>query len=313
MPANSAVLRLGLAPVVPAAVLLTLFLSTGPLLGGPVYVPNVPEGGGWVQWHDAYTNVPFQDGRYVGDNAPGKQGTNPGVLKFYWTDGYAGDNKAGHPLADYGAFTYSNSNQQPADFRFVLPKDARITDWTQEVTSGVGRNRKSNVTSGNIRQGSPWAYYPLADLPDVYFRIPDLAPFEADDQTIYTAVNLGLYLEKNPFGFLGGAWQTSQTLSELNVSVVNGQIQYLVNGLTRTVEGLYLATTDFNFDPNSATGYVPSGGDSALLNSDAYEDLYGDIGILAEHRETPEPATLFLAGGAIVVVAFRRLTKRPAG
>ena len=47
----------------------------------------------------------------------------------------------------------------------------------------------------NIQKKSPWAFYPLSELPNTPFRIPDLAPISSMSSvsTIYTAVNLGLY------------------------------------------------------------------------------------------------------------------------
>jgi hypothetical protein len=121
--------------------------------------------------------------------------------------------------------------------------------------------------------------------------------------TIYTAVNLGLYATNNPDGFLGGDWSPGQTLSQLGVQIVNGQIP--------GVEGIYWATTPFvfNSDPNTP-GFTPEGGDSNLLNSASYGD---DIVILQQHlTPVPVPSSLVLIASSIVplfAIGSSRLVK----
>jgi hypothetical protein len=91
------------------------------------------------------------------------------------------------------------------------------------------------------------------------------------EETIYTAVNLDLYMTTNPEGFLDGEWEPGDNLQSLGVSIVNGE----VSGL----EGILWATSEFTFDPLSATGWVPTI-PGTLLNSAAYPNLW----ILAQHE-----------------------------
>ena len=84
-----------------------------------------------------------------------------------------------------------------AKFRFHQPAGA--TDWKQTIVDPDGTSR---VFSGNIKKGSDWEFFDLDLFPDVFFRIPDLAPIAGDQSaTIYTAVNLDLYFNNNPLGF----------------------------------------------------------------------------------------------------------------
>ncbi len=59
--------------------------------------------------------------------------------------------------------------------------------------------------------------------------------------TIYTAVNEGLYMQSNPYGFLGGQYTIGASLRSLGINIVNGQIPGVL--------GIYFATTPFTFDP----------------------------------------------------------------
>ena len=82
-------------------------------------------------------------------------------------------------------------------------------------------------------------------------------------------------MTENPEGFLDGTWEVGQTLSELGVEIVNGEVA--------GVQGIYWATTDFEFDPDPAgRGFTPVGGDANLLNSAAYAH---EIEILQQHVE----------------------------
>jgi hypothetical protein len=172
----------------------------------------------------------------------------------------------------------------------------KATDWVQEnegedgkaiVTGAHWKKGKppANGSSGILNEGSlPWEFHLLSELPDVEWRIPDLAPVTGGDpdRTIYTAVNLDVYLRENPLGFLNGDWSVGQTLDDLGLTITNGVIPGL--------QGIYWSTTPFIFDPDpSGNGYMPSGGAANYLNSDLYPE---DIGAISEHP--PEPATLFL-------------------
>ena len=198
---------------------------------------------------------------------------------------------------------YAAFNKGPGKYTFRLPPDGNainITDWTQTITStgGVFGERGSVVESGNVKQDA-WSFFPLADLTiPGSWEIPDLLPADAP-LTIYAAVDLPLYYASNPRGFLNGNYSAGQTLDELGIKIVDGTIS--------GIQGIYFATTGFILDPNSATGWVPIGGDGALLNSDTFEQQNGPIMIGAIHRGVPEPASfaLFFAGIGILI-AFGR-------
>lgn len=164
-------------------------------------------------------------------------------------------------------------------FRFEAPAGA--TDWTQKIIR-VGGN--SDVFGGNIEKRSPWRFYNLSSLPPGPARIPDLATVDAPNGvTIYTAVNLKLYMTENPNGFLGGAWAPGQTLDDLGLTIVNGTIP--------GVEGITWSTTPFVFNPDPAgPGFVPRGGPGSLLNSLSFPYA---LMIVQQHATTPAnlPAT----------------------
>jgi len=188
-----------------------------------------------------------------------------------------------------------------AKFRFHQPAGA--TDWKQTIVDPDGT---SHVFSGNIKKGSDWEFYNLGLLPDVYFRIPDLAPISGDSSTtIYTAVDLDLYLNNNPLGFLDGAWSVGQTLDDLGISIINGE--------TLSLQGIYWATTQFEFDSNpSGRGFTPVGGDVFLLDTTTY--AY-DVVVLQQHTAIPEPSTLLLLSlsvPALLLFGSRRIGKGSA-
>lgn len=216
-----------------------------------------------------------------------------GMLKFFWTMG-------GQPHPDYKPCEETNGTASNKPRRFHQPDDDSITDWSQEITFSDG---KSVVVGGNVKQESPWKFHPLSELPDAFWRIPDLAPTSDPDLTIYTAVNLDRYLLNNPGGFLDGVWVPGQSIDELGISITNGQVA--------GVEGIYWATSDFIFDPDSATGWVPEDGPSAWLDSTEYQSASGPIIILAAHEDdwlffgTAEGGMIdFLVDGEVIWVQF---------
>jgi len=245
-----------------------------------------------------WVGVPSVPNYHVGEFVPPGGQNGPGTLDFYWT-------MSGQKHPNYQACP-TNLNFDPlhwsGPFHFNLPDDKTITDWTQVIKSTGG---SSQVSGGNIKRGSdaapesaansplsPWSFQPLEDLPLVPWRIPDLAPTR-DNLTIYTAVNLDLYLRNNPFGFLQGQWQFGQTLDQLLIEIVNGRISGL--------DGILWATSEFVFDPLSPDGFVSSGGSESLLNSTMFQEQHGPITILSEHFATvPEPSTLALVGTGVL-------------
>jgi hypothetical protein len=162
--------------------------------------------------------------------------------------------------------------------KLYMPADPYepASDWRQIITYDYGA---ADVT-GVSMTGPPWDYAPLTDLPEIDWSLPVLAsgPGQSSPDTIYMAVNLKVYYDSNPFCFLGGDWEVGQNLTALEIEVVDG----IMNG----VEGVYLATSEFVFDSESATGFTPSGGVSTLLNSSTYPT---DIVIIEEKAGTVSP------------------------
>lgn len=226
-----------------------------------------------------------------------------GMLAFNWTSGMFEPDGKSVPLDRYCPYA-PPENESPRGITVIFeqPAGVRITDWQQTVKGGLGSEGSSMVHGGNIQHYSPWSFHPLNELPFVSSRIPDLAPFQRSDLTIYTAVNLGVYLSDNPNGFAGD-WINGQSLNDLGIHIVNGQAPGL--------NGIFWSTTDFTFDPDSSTGWVPIGGSSNLLNSDLYEAAFGEIGILASHAgDVPLPSTPSLVFLGIFGMLWR-LTRRP--
>ncbi|MBD2187384.1 hypothetical protein [Pseudanabaena mucicola] len=237
----------------------------------------------------------------------------PTAIRFNWTKGeFDPVTKKSIPHPEYEVFY--DSNEDPLNskrYTFTIPKDKSITDWTQTIRIGNGKEGQGGSTTvygGNIIQESPWQFRPLSELPDKAWRIPDVAPLDPPaDLTIYTAVNLGLYISKNPNGFLNGNWSVGQTLDTIGVTIVNGRVAGL--------EGIYFSTSDFTFDPNSETGWVPIDGDSAWLNSLSFQSENGALYIPSEHsKSVPVPSSVLgtLAFGAFATgsVLKRKLKQK---
>lgn len=200
-------------------------------------------------------------------------------------------------LATFDWEAYNDDNPGlvlPVSMKFIENSNETATDWRQTISDLVAR--KSTVYAGNIVRESPWVFRPLNELPNVEWRIPDLAPASGENLTVFAAVNLGLYLKSNPLGFLDGNWAVGDTLSELGIEIVNGQIAGL--------DGIAFSTTPFEFDPDPlGPGWVPTGGDANLLDSNNFPT---DIVVLQQH--TPEPCTLtLLALGGLLLTRRRRL------
>ena len=77
-----------------------------------------------------------------------------------------------------------------------------------------------------------------------------------------------------------------QTLDDLALSIIDGEILGL--------EGIYWATTPFEFNPDpSGRGFTPIGGDAFLLDTATYAH---DVVVLQQHSGVPEPSTVLLFG-----------------
>ena len=164
-----------------------------------------------------------------------------GSVDFYWTD------NNGNQINPALRVTNSTGQAKKVSFNTnapLAPQFANASDWHQTVNYANG---KSTVYSGNLQGNSPWELLPLNDLPDVTWRIPDLGPNSGGDTelTIYAAVNLDIYLNNNPTGFLNGDWEIGDTLSSLSYTISNGVGSDGVQGILWTT-----APITFDSDEN---------------------------------------------------------------
>ena len=247
--------------------------------------PNPNQGD--VTWGGAAPGTGYSVGDAIPPNAAGGSETDPthdGRLTFWWT---VGDVEAGGATKHngYAAYSSDNGNGHAMPVKFWLPPPAvhkegegpiKATDWVQVLTPDISKNGEgdSKVYSGNIRAGSPFEFYPIDDILTPH-RIPDFAGAEEDAPTIYTAVDLNLYTASNPDGPLDGDWAKGDTLASLNLTILNGRIM--------GVAGIYFATCEFEFDPDSATGWVPVN-PNGWLNSATYQAAHGMIHVLDQHQ-----------------------------
>jgi len=221
-------------------------------------VTHTIDGENNVKWGGQASAKQIEDGVL-----PGEQ------LTFFWTQA----DGMGH--TGYNGMMFFNEGEAYEEFKFHIPADQTVTDYLQEITD-IATGETSLVHVGNIQRRSPWALYSLAEITDDY-RIPDFAPGgSSGGLTIYTAVNLQEYVENNPNGPLDGDWSRGDLLTELNLSIVNGQIS--------GVSGIYFATAPFVLDPDSTTGWVPENGSAGWLDSSAFMTGHAcTIRIIGQH------------------------------
>lgn len=256
---------------------------------------------GNVTWGgDKTDTAPIKDYR-----VPRKQ-IGPGALDFYWTQGTKVTPHPDDP--DRFIVTYEphlsfdrlnefNNEETSRKLQMFRPNDqnqaVKITGWAARQVDGLGF--ESKVFAGNIKKGSPWEFAPLAEIADAW-KIPLFGQMDGDiiGPTIYTAVNLPLYIEKNPFGLLDGQYDLDYRLDDLGY-VLDGEL--FARDHTK-IEGIYFATSDWGLDPDDPWGFYPIEGKATLLNSIIFQNDYGKIGIKTIYEPVPEPSTgvLFLAG-----------------
>ncbi len=162
-----------------------------------------------------------------------------GKIIFWWTE-------------DGAALTFpeereNNTNQGKWE-NFGEPP-ANATDWRQWTEDKDGK--RSDVMGGNIKKGSDWEWHLLSALPDIDWRIPDLIAVGPSLTTLYTAVNLDLYLSNNPWPALSP-----------------GDLLSIVNGELSGLQGIYWSSTEFTFDATSTNGFIGTAftGDAAVQN-----------------------------------------------
>jgi hypothetical protein len=166
---------------------------------------------------------------------------------------------------------------ESVEFVFFYPPTAN--GWRQTI---VHPNGISDVYAYNapedVGANGPWV-------------IPDLLPATPghSSETIFTAVDLTLYNDHNPDGFVGGEWENGQTISELGVNITDGQAD--------DVEGIYWARSEFIVGDGRNTP-IPSGGEEDLLNSQVYPIDLLIAGIHANHGFTNAVGCCQVAGDA---------------
>ena len=193
-----------------------------------------------------------------------------GKLVFWWT--IAGK-------LQIGIKTYENKSNNWTEQDCGAPPLKTITDWRQYTVDK--NNKRSDVMAGNIKKDSPWSFYSLSELPSVPWQIPDFIAVNPDLETLYTAVNLDLYLNINP-------WPSLHPGDHATIS----------NGRLAGLEGIYWSSTEFTFDPDSENGFVgtPFTGEAYLQNF---------------HDNIPLPPTVLLFGSGLLGLAgWRRFRKR---
>ena len=101
---------------------------------------------------------------------------------FCWTSGqFDMINKTAVCHPGYQPFTNGPPGKK---YNFYQPMDNTITDWMQNVTIRIrnGGGYTANVHGANIQKKSPWAFYPLSELPNTPFQNPR---FGADQFNVF--------------------------------------------------------------------------------------------------------------------------------
>jgi hypothetical protein len=168
-------------------------------------------------------------------------------------------------------------NGEAVEFVFFYPPTAN--GWRQTIVhpNGVSDVYAYNAPE-NVNADGPWA-------------IPDLLPAMPghSSETIFTAVDLSLYNDHNPDGFVGGEWEDGQTITQLGVNITDGQVE--------DVEGIYWARSEFIVGDGRSIP-IPSGGEEDLLNSQVYPVDLLIAGIHANHGFTNAAGCCQVAGDA---------------
>lgn len=187
-----------------------------------------------------------------------------------WVYGYTVDGMANEVLeAHVGSFDFRDIHPEFEGFgvKFSFYRPPGADAWRQTITCEYGVSDVWAIDPGDILPGDIW-------------RIPDLVPGpnEQEYDTIYTLVDMPIYLQANPLGFNGGAWDIGFPISEYGVEIIDGMAEGL--------EGIQWATTPFVPDKSLMMGYSPSGGHETYLNSGDFPTL--PI-IIAQHSNDYEP------------------------
>jgi len=179
------------------------------------------------------------------------------------------DFRAEHPEFN-GQSAYIEFN-----WKGLLFPDPWVTDFFEVLT--YTDPRVIELTVANLVD-FPWDYEAFDSLPDAGWRFPLVGPLNPDGpiDTIFMAVNLGMFIEKNPFWINDVDPVIGTSLSEMGIEIVDGRID--------GVEGMCFATSRLVFDPDAEIGFTPEGGPSTWLNS---ADSPYELGILSINGNVP--------------------------
>ncbi len=224
-------------------------------------------------------------------------------IRFRWTN-------AGEPHPRFGEYFEENETDTAQPRHFIEPytnpnlQELPVTDYQ------MGRYYPSNPNADYRSQvinlsgsAAAWIPRPLEDIGTAQCRfawLEGVTDTSDPAATIYSAVNLQLYIASNPDGFLDGLWQPGQLLGDLGLEIVNGRIDGL--------DGVVFASTPFVFDPTSEMGWAPIGGPSSLINSAGWEAEFGSIVIDATTMLVPAPGT----AGTLLLVSLMACRRRRA-
>jgi len=189
-----------------------------------------------------------------------------------------------------GSFEAKNLGSK--DIFFEFRHNGNATDWRQVIRRPDGRLSDTGLV--NVKRpalpksGSPEYQSPgiFETLTNDYYRIPDVISSVGVD--LYALVYTDLYVENNPNGFLDGNWSVGNSLGNLNVSIVNGQ----VNG----IHGIWWATGEWlpSFDINGMVTFSHTG----ILYNSVPQDV-----LISQHYQVPAPLPIM---GLLITWSMKR-------
>jgi len=176
---------------------------------------------------------------------------------------------------------------------YFITAPSSATDIHKTITTTTATATTTTETfMGRLQLDGTFKFSIINDLTSSNYNIPDISPYGFSN--LYVAVNLERYIAANPFGFNAGNWHQGDTLSNLGITIVNGQAS--------GVDGIYWATSPWAFDPNpSGYGFTPVGGADSLFNSTGMESIVSMTSSVPE----PESWALLLTSLGVVILRGR--------
>jgi hypothetical protein len=264
------------------AALSACFLGIPHVIYAADSTPGMVDDNNNVTWtHPSSAHTPYKLSLNKGDTFQWTNGSEPGPGpgKQVFT-----------PDTLYDGFTVSKSG----DYYFFFPKDPKGKDEVSDILTKTPKGDTIHAAAVTDAGINPRGFTPLENVPDIRFSIPWFASL-GSGPNIYMGVDLPAYIKSNPDAIASGIFSNGQSIADLGVNIVDGQIP----GVT----GLYFATSELGFNPNSPIGFEPLNGSSSdWLNSNAYQAAYGPIGVIGSLAAIPEPPiyAIMLASLAIL-------------